>query len=236
MKHIFFDLDRTLWDFDTNSKAALELMFEKNNLGDNMRSFQSFYTTYKKINGKLWSMYGKGNLTKDVLRVKRFEDTLKSFQINNRELAEKLAEEYVHTSPYQTNIFPGTIETLKELKANNHELHIITNGFKEIQAIKLKNSGIRDYFDIIVCSEEVGKNKPAPEVFQYATNLAKANPSDSLMIGDDYLVDIVGAERFGMKGILFDPHQSYRDGTHDWHINSLDKIPGMIPWIKKTTL
>ena len=144
MKHIFFDLDRTLWDFDKNSKAALELMFEKNNLGDHMRSFQSFYTTYKKINGRLWSMYGKGNLTKDVLRVKRFEDTLKSFQINNRELAESLAEEYVNTSPYQTNIFPGTIETLKELKANNHELHIITNGFKEIQSIKLKNSGIRD--------------------------------------------------------------------------------------------
>jgi len=236
MKHIFFDLDRTLWDFDTNSKAALEIMFEEHKLGDRMRSFHSFYTTYKKINGKLWNSYGKGNITKEVLRVKRFNDTLKCFQIDDLELATTLGEDYVNISPFQTNIFPGTIETLKELKGNDHELHIITNGFKEIQAIKLKNSGLRDYFDIIVCSEEVGKNKPAPEVFHHATSQANAKASDSLMIGDDYLVDVVGAERFGMKGILFDPHQSYRDGTHDWHIDSLDKIPGLIPWIKKTTL
>ena len=236
MKHIFFDLDRTLWDFDTNSKAALEIMFEEHKLGDRMRSFQSFYTTYKKINGKLWNSYGSGKITKDVLRVKRFNDTLKCFQIDDVELATTLGEDYVNISPYQTNIFPGTIETLKELKGNDHELHIITNGFKEIQAIKLKNSGLSDYFDIIVCSEEVGKNKPAPEVFHHATSQANAVPSESLMIGDDYLVDVVGAERFGMKGILFDPHQSYRDGTHDWHIDSLDKIPGLIPWIKKTTL
>ncbi len=236
MKHIFFDLDRTLWDFDTNSKTALEIMFEEHNLGDRMRSFQSFYTTYKKINGKLWRSYGNGKITKDVLRVKRFDDTLKCFQIDDGDLATKLGEDYLNISPYQTNIFPGAIETLKELKGNDHELHIITNGFKEVQAIKLKNSGLSDFFDIVVCSEEVGKNKPAPEVFHHATSLANANPSDSLMIGDDYLVDVVGAERFGMKGILFDPHHSYRDGTHEWHINSLDKIPGIVPWIKKSTL
>lgn len=236
MKHIFFDLDRTLWDFDTNSKNALEIMFEQHKLGDKMRSFQSFYTTYKKINGKLWSSYGSGKITKEILRVKRFEDTLKSFQINDPSLAITLGEDYLNISPYQTNIFPGTIETLKALKSNDHELHIITNGFKEVQGIKLENSGLRDYFDVIVCSEEVGKNKPAPEVFHRATTLASANPKESIMIGDDYKVDIVGAERFGMKGILFDPLKSYRDGTHDWQIDSLDKIPGLIPWIKKSTL
>ena len=236
MKHIFFDLDRTLWDFDTNSKAALKIMFEEHKLDERMRSFQSFYTSYKKINGRLWNSYGSGKITKAVLRVKRFNDTLKSFQIDDLELATKLGEDYIKISPYQTGIFPGTIETLKELKNNDHTLHIITNGFKEVQAIKLKNSGLRDYFDIIVCSEEVGKNKPAPEVFKFATRQANANPKDSLMIGDDYLVDVVGAERFGMKGILFDPHQSYKEGTHDWHIDSLDKIPGLIPWIKQSTL
>lgn len=236
MKHIFFDLDRTLWDFDTNSKAALEILFEEHKLGERMRSFQSFYTTYKKVNGKLWSSYGKGKLTKETLRVKRFDDTLKCFQINDIILATTLGEDYVKTSPLQTNIFPGTIETLRALKSNDHELHIITNGFKEIQEIKLENSGIRDYFDVIVCSEDVGKNKPAPEVFQHATSLAKANPKESLMIGDDYQIDIIGAERFGMKGILFDPDKSYREGTHDWHIDSLNKIPGLIPWIKNSTL
>ena len=155
MKHIFFDLDRTLWDFDTNSKAALEIIFEKYKLGDRMRSFQSFYTTYKKINGKLWSSYGNGKITKELLRVKRFDDTLKCFQINDSNLATELGEDYINTSPYQTNIFPGTVETLTALKADNHELHIITNGFKEIQSIKLENSGIRKHSVVSVPVEIV---------------------------------------------------------------------------------
>ena len=116
MKHLFFDLDRTLWDFETNSKAALELLYEKHKLGDHTRSFQSFYTTYKKINGKLWNSYGQGKITKDVLRVKRFNDTLKSFQIDNLKLATEIGEGYVSTSPYQTSLFPGTKETLESLK------------------------------------------------------------------------------------------------------------------------
>ena len=236
MKHLFFDLDRTLWDFEKNSEAALGILYEKLNLADQIRSFRSFHTTYKKINAELWFEYGKGNLSKADLRIMRFRDTLKKFDVHNDALAEQLGQGYIEISPYQTNLLPKTIETLTSLKADGFEMHIITNGFKEVQHIKLEKSGLTNFFDVILCSEEVGKNKPAKVVFDHALQCADANPGESIMIGDDYLVDIVGAEKAGMQGILFDPYKSYKEGTHEWHINKLDEIPGLIPWISKVSL
>ncbi|MBL4862324.1 MAG: YjjG family noncanonical pyrimidine nucleotidase [Crocinitomicaceae bacterium] len=236
MKHLFFDLDKTLWDLEKNSKAALEILYTDLNLSDYTRSFNSFHKTYKKINAELWYRYGQGKITREELRFKRFMETLKRFQITDVALANTLNEVYSSISPYQTNLFPEAINTLEALKKDNHTLHIITNGFKDVQYIKLEKSGLRDYFDVIVCSDEIGKNKPALDVFQYAMTNAKADPTESIMIGDDYRVDVVGAIRAGMQGILFDPEYSYRDGTHEWHINALKQIPETIPWIRKTMI
>ena len=236
MKHIFFDLDHTLWDFEKNSEAALRILYKEFELGNELRSFQSFHTAYKKINGELWALYGKGKLEKSQLRVKRFHDTLLKFEVNNRPLAEQLATGYVETSPYQTNLFPNTHETLSHLQDEGFEMHIITNGFKEIQNIKLENSGIRDYFDVIVCSEDVGKHKPAREVFSTALERANANSKESLMVGDNYQADVLGAERSGICAVLFDPKQQHKTGTHEWHIKDLDEIPELLPWIVKSRI
>lgn len=236
MKHIFFDLDRTLWDFETNSQNALHQLYENENLGDSIRSFQSFHTKYKKINAELWNLYGKGKLPKDKLRVKRFRDTLLHFGIDNKELSEKLSTDYVKISPFQTELFPNTHETLTWLRNNDYILHVITNGFKEVQHIKLNQSKLKDYFDVVLCSEEVGKTKPAKEVFQHALQLANAKNDKSIMIGDDYRVDVIGAERQGIQGVLFDPHQYHKFGTHEWHIKNLDEIPALLPWMEKTRL
>mgnify|MGYP002628301513 CR=1 FL=1 len=235
MKHLFFDLDRTLWDFETNSEAALKILFNELSLGDNIRSFRTFHTQYKKVNAELWFQYANGTVTKEDLRVKRFERTLLKFQVNDPKLALRLGDGYVELSPYQTNLFPKTIETLTSLK-EDYQLHIITNGFKEVQFIKLKNSGLIDFFDVILCSEEVGKSKPSPDVFQYALRKANAQKKESLMIGDDYHADIIGAEKFGMQSILFDPLNKHGEGRHDWKIKRLDEIPALIPWIVKSTL
>jgi len=236
MKHLFFDLDRTLWDFETNSKNALKILFDSHDLNKEIKSFESFHKTYKKNNARLWNQYGKGKLAKDVLRVKRFDDTLKQYQIFNNSLAEKIADGYVDLSPYQTIVFPGTHDTLDYLKKESYQMHIITNGFKEVQFIKLEKSGLLDYFDVIVCSEDVGKNKPEPDVFHHSLNQAGAKKEESVMIGDDYKVDIVGAANVGMSAILFDPNKKYTEGTHEWHIDHLEKIPETIPWIKQTKL
>ena len=236
MKHIFFDLDRTLWDFEKNSQTALNILFDELKLENYLPSFQRFHTTYKKINAQLWHQYGKGQIQKSELRTKRFHDTLLAFDVNNKDLAHELGKGYVEISPYQTNLFPDAISTLDDLKSEQFELHIITNGFKEVQFIKLRQSGLIDYFDVILCSEEVGKNKPAKDVFMEALGRANASAHESVMIGDDYLVDIVGAEKCGIKGVLFDPYQEYKSGTHEWHIKALNEIPGTIPWLAKSNL
>lgn len=228
-EHIFFDLDRTLWDFEKNSQKALTLLYHDLKLDQEIGSFFDFFGTYKRINADLWKLYGSGKLEKNILRIKRFEDTLNHFGIYNEKLNQQLANGYVNTSPYQTELFPGTKEVLNQL-SEKYQLHIITNGFKEIQAIKLENSGIRSYFDVIVCSEVVGKNKPAPDVFHYAMKNAKAEAKHSVMIGDDYLVDVVGAENVGMKGILFDPKKGAQK-KHRWQIEQLSQIPEVLPWL-----
>ncbi|MCR9172222.1 MAG: YjjG family noncanonical pyrimidine nucleotidase [bacterium] len=231
-KHIFFDLDRTLWDFEKNSEQALRILYEDLSLGNHMRDFETFFKSYKKINANLWNSYGTGKITKDVLRIKRFEDTLKSFQVDAPEIAHKLADGYVAISPRQKNIFPNTLETLEALKQEGKELHIITNGFKEVQFIKLENCGLLNFFDVIICSEDVGKNKPAPEIFQHTMQLAKAKPEESVMIGDDLRVDVQGAERQGMTGVLFDPHRQYNERAHEWRIFDLSRLPEIVPFMK----
>lgn len=200
-----------------------------------IRNFESFHRTYKKTNAVLWNQYGKGKITKDVLRVKRFEHTLQEFQIFDKELATKLGEEYIAISPNQTAVFPNTHNTLNALKQDENQMHIITNGFKEVQFIKLEKSGLLDYFDVIICSEDVGINKPAPAIFEHALEKAGTVPERSIMIGDDYKVDILGAASIGMEGILFDPYKDYREGTHEWHVNHMDDIPEKITWIRRTT-
>lgn len=231
MKHLFFDLDRTLWDFDKNSEAALFALYDELNLADHLRSFQSFHTKYKKVNGELWDQYSKGKISKEILRVKRFQDTLHHFEVKNKELAESLADGYVSLSPHQTNLFPEAIETLEKLKNDDYQLHIITNGFSEVQHIKLDKSGLKPYFDIVLCSEEIGKSKPSRLVFDHALALAKTKSENSIMIGDSYEADIVGAENAGIRAILFDPNRIHREGRHKWHIHELRSIPETLPWM-----
>lgn len=233
MKHLFFDLDRTLWDFEANSEKALELLFEEMELGNHLRSFRSFHTNYKKINANLWYLYSKNEISKDLLRVKRFRDTFRSFNFVNDTLADELAEAYVNKAPHLTQLFPHTLETLDELKNNGHSLHIITNGFREVQTIKLEKSGLIDYFDIVVCSEDVGYQKPSIHVFKHALDKVGGKANESIMIGDSLQADIIGAENAGIKAIFFDPHFEHKDGTHKWMIRSLKEIPELLPWMKQ---
>jgi putative hydrolase of the HAD superfamily len=184
-RHLFFDLDRTLWDFEKNSEKALKFLFDETQSIHQLPSFYKFKQTYKDINAKLWKKYGKGEISKEELRNTRFNATFIKFGINNTELNDYFNREYLTISPLQTAIFPNTIETLNVLQKEGYMMHIITNGFKEVQLTKLKNCGLYDYFNSIVSSEEVGFNKPDIRIFKYAMLLANALPQHSVMIGDD---------------------------------------------------
>jgi len=226
--HLFFDLDRTLWDFDSNSKKALHVIF--NDLGlINQMSFNDFYTAYVQINSQLWKEYRNNNISKDELRVKRFNDTLLQLKINNYEMALYMSNAYIELSPYQTKLFPYVIETLSVLKKEGYSMHIITNGFKEVQSIKLNKSGLIKYFDMVICSEEIGCLKPAKEIFSYSLKVSGAQMNNSLMIGDDYKADIIGAQEFGMKTLHFIHNKTKYSGQNNGQFSSFKELPLLIP-------
>ncbi|MBI1837707.1 MAG: noncanonical pyrimidine nucleotidase, YjjG family [Flavobacteriia bacterium] len=233
-RHIFFDLDRTLWDFEKNSQQALRILYTELDLNQKIANFYDFFHAYKRINNDLWIAYGKKKITKEELRTTRFRLTLAKFEIFDELLNEKLNHGYIEISPNQTHIFPHAIETLTYLKKQGFNMHIITNGFKEVQYRKLKNCGFEPFFDVIICSEEVGVNKPAPEVFHYALKQANALAENSVMIGDDLHVDYYGAQNAGLKAILFDPDKIRRQRKGDFHVQYLNQIPVILPWVFKT--
>lgn len=210
IKHLFFDLDRTLWDFEANSKKALEHIFHEYKLHTHFHHFESFHYTYLKINNDLWKKYGKKKITKEQLRDTRFLKTLQQHQVNDSDLALKISEAYINLSPNQTQLFPNALETLTELKNRGYILHIITNGFQEVQYIKLNNSKLSPFFDVIVCSEHIGFNKPDKRIFIHALELADAKIEESMMIGDDLQVDVLGANQVGMEAVLFDPEKKHK--------------------------
>jgi putative hydrolase of the HAD superfamily len=225
-KHLFFDLDRTLWDFDKNSEFALQHILKEEQLENRVGSFDKFHDIYVEENARLWQLYGKGILTKDVLRYKRFQDTLNHFGLDDVVLAQRMGDAYVELSPRQTQLFPNAKETLEELQSIGFQMHIITNGFSEVQYIKLENCGLIHFFDVIVCSEVIGKNKPDPLIFQHALSEAKADSKNSLMIGDDYHADINGAIQSGMHAILFDPFEK-EYSNYEYVIKDLSEVPSL---------
>jgi putative hydrolase of the HAD superfamily len=222
--HLFFDLDRTLWDFEKNSKEALTEMynhFDLIKLG--VPSADIFIEKYKVHNEHLWSLYRKGKIDKDSLRSYRFELCLNDFSISDDKLAADLGDMYVKTSPYKTNLFPFTHEVLKYLKTKYH-LHIITNGFEEVQHIKLKQSKLDVYFDKVITSEHIGVKKPDSKIFNYALFSTKSELSQSLMLGDDFAVDILGAKNIGMDQVFFNPFNESFDGKPTFEISCLSEL------------
>jgi putative hydrolase of the HAD superfamily len=187
-------------------------------------TFDKFHRIYAEENNRLWQLYGKGLLSKEILRYKRFEDTLLQFGLDDIDLAKRMGEAYIDLSPRQTHLFPNAKESLFELQSIGFQMHIITNGFSEVQYIKLENCGLIHFFDVIVCSEVIGKNKPDPLIFAHALSEAKANSVDSLMIGDDYHADINGAIQSGMSAVLFDPFDNEKTDFEN-KIKDLSEIP-----------
>ena len=205
-------------------------MFKQFNLEQPKVDFAKFHEVYIEINASMWREYGVGQITKEQLRIGRFTKTLECLSIPSG-IAGSLADYYLERSPYQTNLIPYTHELLSSLKRDQYHLHIITNGFREVQMIKLGNNDLLKYFEVIVCSEDVGKNKPNVLIFNHALKEAGAMAKDSCMIGDDYEVDYLGALRAGMKAIHFNYQGRQKVKREDDIVTSLLEIPGKLPWL-----
>ncbi len=205
-KHIFFDLDHTLWDFETNAYLVLEQLYHVHNLESRgVPTFKEFHQTYMVHNAKLWERFRKGHITRNDLRTKRFRLTLVDFKIGDEKLCEALGTQFLEELPTQTALFPHAKEVLEYLAGKSYPLHMITNGFEDVQLRKMRSSGIDHFFTHVITSESAGSLKPYREIFDYAVLKANATADSSIMIGDALDIDIIGAFNAGIDQVYFNP-------------------------------
>ncbi|MAI23466.1 MAG: noncanonical pyrimidine nucleotidase, YjjG family [Crocinitomicaceae bacterium] len=210
---LFFDLDRTLWDFDRNSREALEEIFieiAQPNLPQ-PKTAGEFITVYEAENEKCWKAYREGRITKELLRPLRFRKAMERLGFPAFEgmeaLAEAMGTAYVQRAPYRTALFDGAIEVCQALKTRGHRMFILTNGFEEVQHIKVSRSGLEPFFDGVFTSDALGFKKPDPKCFTKCLVLADSSADRAVMIGDDWECDVQGALEAGLGAIHFDPYQ-----------------------------
>jgi|TARA_R100000479_G_scaffold85403_1_gene41526 putative hydrolase of the HAD superfamily len=221
---VFFDLDHTLWDFDKNSALAFKRVFRKHNIAlDTNR----FLEEYEPINLKYWRLFREDKVTKEELRRGRLIDAFSQFEIKYplKEI-DAMAISYIDELPVDNHLFEGAIDVLDYL-SKKYTLHIITNGFHEVQHLKLKKSGIYTYFKTVTTSEEVGLKKPNPIIFKKALLKASAHPESSLMIGDSFEADILGAKAIGMQTMYYN-YRKTKPVENQIFVNDLFEIKKLI--------
>lgn len=211
IRHVFFDLDHTLWDFDKNSGLTFQKIFELNKIDINLNDFLN---VYEPINFNYWKLYREEKVTKSELRYGRLKDAFDAinFKIEDS-IINHFSDAYIEYLTTFNHLFEGTLEILDYLQ-DDYQLHIITNGFDEAQERKMVNSNIRHYFKTVTNSEMVDVKKPNPKIFNFALDLANANANESIMIGDNIEADIEGAKNVGMQTILFDEKNQYSNYTN----------------------
>nr|WP_297785087.1 YjjG family noncanonical pyrimidine nucleotidase [uncultured Allomuricauda sp.] len=207
---VFFDLDHTLWDFEKNSALTFAKILADNKVNVQLDRFLKLYSP---INLQMWALYRENGISKSELRYQRLKQTFDKLNIEvTDQVINTLAHDYIaHLSSF-THLLPNTVQTLEYLFPK-YKLHIITNGFQEVQTKKLKGSGIHHYFQKIIDSEMAGVKKPHPYIFEIALEMAEVAPQNSLMIGDNLEADILGAKALGMQVLHYNFHKDDHHGV-----------------------
>lgn len=225
IKHIFFDLDHTLWDFEKNSALAFEKIFQELNFNINSQQFMDIYNP---INVAYWKLYEKNEIDQETLRVSRVKDAFEtlnySVTLDEINIISNLFIEYLTSN---NHLIEGTIETLDYLK-DKYVLHIITNGFSFVQDVKLQKSNLDKYFVTITNSEAAGHKKPHENIFKHALTIANASKAESIMIGDSFEADVLGAQNFGIKAVFFNPANEMVSNNEILQIHSLTQLKNIL--------
>lgn len=223
---IFWDLDHTLWDYPLNARLTIFELFDTYHL-QNMTDAgpDKFHLTYCRHNDLAWEDYRKGLIDKNTLRNRRFRNTFLELKMDPSPWHQLFEEEFVKICPTKGHLMPGALEVLHRFQGL-YSQHIITNGFKETQSRKLEYAGIQHFFKTLTYSEETGFQKPHPEIFEAALNKASAKPHQSMMIGDNMDVDILGAHPLGMKCVFYNPDKVKMDAiaADILEINALSQL------------
>ena len=228
-KHLFFDLDHTLWDFETNAKISLTELFQEFSLDEKLNlGFEDFHSRYIHHNQVLWERYEKGFIRADELKWKRMWRTLLDFKNGDEGLAKDLSARYLEILPVQKNLFPYSNEILEYLLAKGYKIHLITNGFERTQWSKVRNSGLDKYISQLITSESSNSLKPAKEIFEYALRATGAELKESIMIGDNQAADIQGAINAGMDSVFVNHINAEVKVQPTFCITHLSELEGLL--------
>lgn len=224
---IFFDLDHTLWDYDASARETLhELYTEYNLLDRGIHRFEDFHQHFKTVNRELWYLYDHGKIDSEAIRKERFKQILERLDAYEEVLSGNLSEDYLNSCPRKGYLMPGALEALQHL-VKRYSLTVITNGFEDIQRIKMEASNITSFFDHIITSQKAGFKKPAKEIFQFALGENRIRSNQAVMIGDNLLTDIAGARNAAIDTIFFNPEKVEHSVTvkHEIvHLNELSEL------------
>ncbi|HLF47580.1 MAG TPA: YjjG family noncanonical pyrimidine nucleotidase [Chitinophagaceae bacterium] len=224
-RHLFFDLDHTLWDFEANARVTMLELYETLLLKERgIFDFNLFYKNYLVHNEKLWELYRHGQIKQDELRVKRMRMALLDFKIADEALAREMNIRFLDLLPTRTILFPYTNEIMQYLADKKYELHLITNGFEEVQHSKLKHSGLDKFFKEVITSEGSNSLKPNKEIFTFAFEKAGARPEESIMLGDNIEVDIIGAINAGIDQVFINHNNIPISIKPTYSVNSLKEL------------
>jgi YjjG family noncanonical pyrimidine nucleotidase len=224
-KCILFDLDHTLWDYETNSSAALLQLYAKYELESlGAAPCDQFIKNFTKINTELWDKHDRNEITREVLRYDRFDLVFKAAGLDHRDLSLKFSEEYLTESPKGKNLVPHAKDLLDYLKEKGYSLYIVTNGFEEIQGTKIASGGITHYFDGIVTSARAGSKKPDKGIFEFVMKESGFKPVESIMIGDNLLTDIAGARNASIDHVFYNPTKVLHEDKVTYEITSLKDL------------
>jgi len=225
--HLFFDLDNTIWDFNSNSYDALYVALDKLQLLGLIGAYDPFFKIYSEVNENLWDLYRHGLITKKVLSIQRFEETFEKYGTPLNISGAVVNSTYLTEMPLQTKLVEGARKVLDYLHGR-YDVAIITNGFKEVQYDKIIKSGLSKYFRKIFISEEIGAQKPKKEIFEYAIKSMNAPKNSSLMIGDSWDADILGAMNFGIDQIYYNPKIEREEWTGHFFLPSSQNISDIL--------
>lgn len=223
-KNLFFDLDDTLWACSLNARDTFEEMYHKYRYERFFDSFEHFYGIYKERNEQLWKEYGEGKVTKDELNRQRFLHPLEAVGWGDAVLAKQFSEDFFTVIPTKKKVMPHAKETLDYLHGR-YNLFILSNGFRELQYRKMQSAGLLHYFKQVILSEDLGVMKPWPAIFHFALSATQSTLGQSLMIGDSWDNDIMGAHHVNM-------HQAFYNVTDrttfpfqpTYHIQDLNEL------------
>lgn len=210
-KNLFIDLDDTLWDTYNNNKECLEEVYADYHFNRHYTSFEDFFAIYMPHNLKLWEQYRNNKIDRQTLIVERFRHMLRPMGIEDKESVLALNTDFLQRTTQKTRLIPGAIELLEYLRPS-YRLFILSNGFREVQFKKLSNSGLAPYFERMILSEDADIQKPHKGIFDFALINTNSRRSESLMIGDSWDADIIGAKQSHIDQLWLNPEKLPAEG------------------------